>query len=353
MNTLVLLPGRRHMRVVHVSQQRSTRDELPVQVAAHGTTVSMNDMRSVLSACKGPAQVDAVAIRTLYGGDAFPEPVLVDDAVAERLLRLGPQAPLCMAQTVELARAAAASFPGLPIALAFETSFFVDLPQRETTYALPSEMSGSLRRWGYHGLFHDAATAEMARELCACGGVRPLRMLSVCLETLPEIAAVLGRKPLMVTSGATPLEGLPGESNSGEIDPAIALALAADKSLGPEGANALLTRESGIRGMLGRSATLAQVLTSRGARCGRVRDFLLYRMLLAAGSAVASLGGLDGVAFSGRYIEAAPVVARYLLPRLERAMNLAPGALPWRLLCDPIEILVAEAGMSAVIAAAA
>jgi acetate kinase len=91
----------------------------------------------------------------------------------------------------------------------------------------------ALRRWGYHGLFHEAASMEAGRAWRKRGFDQPARILSICLEAQPEIAAVLGRRPITVTSGATPLEGLPGETNSGEIDPAVALALAGEAGLGP------------------------------------------------------------------------------------------------------------------------
>src|ERR1019366_8002681 len=134
--------------------------------------------------------------RALYGGEAFPTPIIADSAARERLLGLGATAPLSVGRTVDCMNAAQIAFPGTPIALAFETSFFVDLPVRETTYALPPEMSASIRRWGFHGLFHDAATSELGRQLRKAGLDRPARILSICLETRPEIAAVFGRKPL-------------------------------------------------------------------------------------------------------------------------------------------------------------
>jgi acetate kinase len=240
-----------------------------------------------------------------------------------------------------------AAFPHTPIALAFETSFFVDLPARETTYALPSELGGKVRRWGYHGLFHEAAITQLEATL---PHKRPARMLSICLESRPEIAAVLGRTPLMVTSGSTPVEGLPGEYNSGEIDPAISLALASDATLGPERANIVLTQESGFFGMLGWPASLGEVLTLKRARIARVREHLLYRMLLAAGSGLATLEDIDGVVFSGRYARHADVVASYLMPRLERTLDRRPGSLPWQI-CDlPLESIVAEAGATALLA---
>ncbi len=188
---------------------------------------------------------------------------------------------------------------------------------RETTYALPSDAGGAARRWGFHGLYHEAAVAEFEQHF---PHKRPARLLSICLESQPEVAALVGRSPLMVTSGSTPVEGLPGERNCGEIDPAIALALAADATLGPERANIVLTQESGFLGMLGWTATLGEVLTLKRARVARVRAQLLYRMLLAAGSGLAALEDLDRVVFSGRYAGHGDVVARYLIPRIERAL---------------------------------
>jgi acetate kinase len=240
------------------------------------------------------------------------------------------------------------AFPETPVALAFETSFFVDLPTRETTYALPGDSGMSPRRWGYHGLYHEEATCQLGQTLDTRG--RPARLLSICLDRQPEIAAVLGSAPLLVTSGSTPVEGLPGECNCGEIDPAIALALAADPALGPEHANILLTQESGFAGMLGHSITLGEVLTSKRARVAKIRDHLLYRIRLAAGSSLAALEGLDGVVFSGRYAEHAASVAEHLMPHLERTLDRAPGSLPWVTCMTPLDAIVAEAGFSALLA---
>ena len=102
--------------------------------------------------------------------------------------------------------------------------------------------------------------------------------------------------------------------------------------------------------MLGWPATLGEVLTQKRARVARVREHLLYHMALAAGTSLAALEGLDGVVFSGRYAEHADKVASYLLPRLERTLDLAAGSLPWHICPTPLDTIVAEAGISALIA---
>jgi acetate kinase len=302
----------------------------------------------VLAKHEARRPLDVLTIRAMFGGLAFPALIVVDDASQARLRELAAQAPLAVASTNGLIEEVRAVFPRLPIALAFETSFFVGLPSRETTYALPSESGTTARHWGYHGLFHDVATAELARTLKR--PQRPARVLSICLEPRPEMTAVFGRAPLVVTGDSTEGVGLPGENNSGEIDPAIPLALAADPALGPEGANLLLTRESGFHGMLGYRLTLAEVLREKRARVARVREHLLHPMTLAAGAALAALEGLDGVVFSGRYAEHGDKVAADLMPKLERTLDLAPGSLPWHICSTPIENIVAEAGLGALVA---
>ncbi len=350
MNSLVVIPGKTGLRYARIDFDSAAAYENALSGVGtfHGTTTSLGDLHAALAAKGDAGPIDVLAIRAVFGGCDFPRPIIVDDETQARLSRLGSQSPLSVANTTTLVADARSAFPDTPVALAFETSFFVDLPPRETTYALPTEAGRSVRRWGYHGLYHDAATHELAQRLGP--DKRPARMLSICLDSRPEMAAVLGRAPLTVTSGSTPMEGLPGELNCGEIDPAIALALASDPNLGPERANLLLTRESGFFGMLGFPATLAEVLTKKRARIACVREHLLYHMALAAGSALAALEGLDGVVFSGRYAEHGHEVAGYLLPRLERTLDLPAGALPWHICQASLESIVAEAGMSALLA---
>ncbi|MGD0835172.1 MAG: hypothetical protein ABSB49_00840 [Polyangia bacterium] len=343
MNALVLIPGQVGLRYASVALESGAVSS----VAFRGRAASLPDLQTALAARSSHPAIDVVSMRALYGGQDFTAPAVLDTANENRLLGLLRQAPLAVAQTRALAEQARSAFPKIPITLAFETSFFVNLPARETTYALPCDSGIAARRWGYHGLFHEAALDHLAA--MAAGGERPARVLSICLDTRPEIAAVYRRTPLLVTSGSTPVEGLPGEHSCGDIDPAIPLALASDPTVGPERTNIMLTQESGFFGLLGRPATLAEVLTSKRARMNKVRELLLYRMLLAAGSALAALEGLDAIVFSGRYAQQAAPVAEYLVPRLEQTLDLDPGTLPWQICPASLTTIVAEAGVTALL----
>ncbi|HVW89077.1 MAG TPA: propionate/acetate kinase, partial [Gaiellaceae bacterium] len=57
---------------------------------------------------------DAVAHRVVHGGTQFREPVVVDDAVEERLRRLAELAPLHMAPALRALREARTALPEIP-----------------------------------------------------------------------------------------------------------------------------------------------------------------------------------------------------------------------------------------------
>jgi acetate kinase len=197
------------------------------------------------------------------------------------------------------------------------------MPERECRYALDVNSLGmpNLRRYGYHGLFHEAACAMAMDFAYKEGSFFPGRCLSICLDTQPEIVAVDGLHPVMVSSGATPLEGLPGQTTAGELDAGIVMKLVQEKKWGPEQINHALTMESGLSGIAGRPVRLDEVLESDDPSLRLARDVFRHRLLLACGSAIAVLGGLDAIIFSGRYASSVHCLGPWLRERLERAYH--------------------------------
>lgn len=273
--------------------------------------------RRALAALGGEA-LDAVAVLAPYGGESFRGPELVGPEVLSRLESLTVQAPLHVPSSAAIARGALELFPGTPVVFVFETSFFTSLPSREYSYALDSRTikAMGLRRFGYHGLFHESACRLASDNRQKSGVDSPGRFLSICLEPRPEIAAVLGHLPQFVTGGATPLEGLPGETSCGEIDPSLVLTLAERMHWGPEQINDMLTRRSGLFGLTGRSVTLDETLRSEEENLSRAAELLRYRLLQACGAGMAALGGLDGIVFSGRYCRLDEILGPWLLSRI-------------------------------------
>lgn len=256
---------------------------------------------------KGP---DAVAIYTKFGGEVFPQPAIADDASLLKLKSLVARAPMQIPTTLALVDCCRRLMSDTPIVLVFGTSFFVPLPRRETMYGLAPGISDDqgIRRYGFHSLFHEAAVQSLNK-----GRENPQKVISICMGAQPELAAVMGRSPVMVTSGITPLEGLPGHTTCGEIDPSISLILAKKFGWGPEKIDALLTRESGILGLCGERMTFDELFLSSEEEHRAAREIFQYRLLLSCGAALAAMGGLDAIVFSGRYLAAGRCLADWLM----------------------------------------
>ena len=334
---LVLMPGYRTLKYVRVPGAADAGEmNLNETFADAGSaTAALRSLRD------GGYPAEPLAIRLLYGGSAFPGPVALTGETAARLRSLAAGAPLHIAAALRLVEAVLRA-PDARAVLLFETSFFTALPEREYAAGVDPDLASrmDLRRFGYRGLFHEAAVRSLAREWHKSG--RPARRtLSICLEPKPELTAVLGARPVMVTGGMTPLEGLPGETSCGDLDPSIILALAQELKWGPEQIDAALSRESGLSGLAGRRVTLPEVFGS-APELAEARRVFEHRLLLAAGAGAAALGGVDGIVFSGVYAGLGSRLGPWLAARLALAGG-PDSAPPWTLLRRSLPEVIADA----------
>lgn len=313
MNILVLEPTPRHLAYAW----HTTPVAQPLAVGhidncrgPEGARAALDTVCGTFERDRRRSTPDLIAVRVVHGGEVFPEHVIATPEAVSRLASLVTEAPLHLPPAVSLAEACLERFRDTPTVLVFETAFFVGLPARERVYALDPDAAAGARRYGFHGVFHEAACAQVARRRRRAD--TPLRVLSVCLAPRPELAAVIGRRPVMVTGGATPMEGLPGETSCGEIDPGLIAVLARKLRWSPEQIDGVLAHESGFLGLLGRPATLPDVLESTSRDGTLARDVFLHRLLLAAGAGVAAMGGVDAMVFCGPYARMGEALGRWL-----------------------------------------
>jgi acetate kinase len=284
--------------------------------------------------------INRISVRIPFGGDRFTtNPVRACESVFAELEKMKYDAPLHLPNIVELCRNIHRGFSEIPMNLVFETSFFTALPEREASYAIPNEKKGGgrFRRTGYHGLFHQAASRK------AFSHEHPGnldKVISICLEPTPEIVAIYGGNPILVTSGATPLEGLPGQTTCGELDPFIVLMLAKKLHWGPEQINECLTQKSGMLGLNGKRIRLDDALSNTSPENRLAGRMLRYRILQSCGAAVAAMGGADMIVFSGRYARA----GRKITPYLSRHLHLKTK-IRFRTEEKPMLRIIAEVGM--------
>ena len=290
-----------------------------------------------------------IACRVPAGAAEFTQPVIADRENRRRLAELAPMAPMHIPAILSLLEVCDNLFPNTPSVLVFETAFFVDLPKREHLYAinLAEQLMHGIRRFGYHGLFHETAVRLVHAER-QHGARDPdsLRTVSICLERRPEVAGVRGFRAMVTSGGATPLEGIPGERTCGQIDPGIPTVLAERLQWAPERINELLTRQSGLFGLLGYAVTMGEILGEQASHAPPEKrlahELISYCLLRHAGMAAAALGGVDALVISGRYCNQGEKVARQILSSLLAPGNQPPEAASVHILNRPIELIIAD-----------
>jgi acetate kinase len=312
---------------------------------------ALSGIREECAQALDSGRLDAVAVLVKFGGTLFHGPVVCDETVLAQLRTLAPSAPLHLPSVVALARTCRETFADIPVVLVFDTAFFADLPAREHSYALEAGLMRKLdlRRFGYHGLYHEAACKQSALRRRETGVPSAPRILSICLEPRPEVAAVLGHRPLTVTGGATPLEGLPGQTTCGEIDPSLVIHFAKKMGWGPEQINNVLTRESGLLGLTGRTVTLEDLFLGAEDSLREAREIMRYRILQACGAGMAALGGLDTIVFSGCFASAGEVLGPWLRTRLSFRGGGEDRRIALECFREPLERIIADRAQAALL----
>jgi acetate kinase len=235
--------------------------------------VEGEESRVVESLSTVPADVGAVAHRVVHGG-ALREPALIDDALEERLAHLVELAPLHNGPAVRAIADARRALPGVPHVAVFDTEFHLTIPEVATTYALPARLRGEIRRYGFHGLSVQWASERVG-----------VPRLVVChLGGGCSVTAVRDGRSVDTTMGFTPLEGLPGATRSGSLDPGALLHLLRAGASTDE-IDRMLEHESGLAALGGLDEPLGFELFS-------------YRVAQAVGAMVVTLGGLDALVFT-------------------------------------------------------
>jgi acetate kinase len=217
-----------HGTVERIGQASSFKFERLGTVAEQGSFKAENHEQAVgkiiewLTGEPDTRSLEAVGHRVVHGGDKFPEPVLLDEAVIALLDELNELAPLHNPGSVSGIRAARKALgEKIPMAAVFDTSFHRTIPLTASTYAIPHELSTKhrVRRYGFHGLAHQynlLRYSELSRT-----PIDHINLISLHLGNGCSAAAIREGISVDTSMGFTPLEGLVMGTRSGDLDPAL------------------------------------------------------------------------------------------------------------------------------------
>jgi len=297
------------------------RIERPVRDHAEGLRLILDTLTDAAhGGLADLAEIGAVGHRVVHGGEAFHEPVLIDDEVERAIEAHVPLAPLHNPPNLLGIREARKALPGVPQVAVFDTAFHQTMPPVAFRYAVPSELyeEARLRRYGFHGTSHRFVSERAAALL---GRPLPAANLITChLGNGCSMAAVRGGRSVDTSMGLTPLEGLVMGTRSGDIDPAVASYLERVRGLTIRQIDALLNKQSGLLGLSGLSNDMRTLLEAEAAGNERARlaiDVYCYRVRKYVGAYTAVLGEVHALVFTAGVGENSPPIRARILAGLE------------------------------------
>ena len=247
-------------------------------------------------------EIDAIGHRLVHGGEKFTKSVIIDEEVIKGVEEVSPLAPLHNPANLIGVRACEAKLPGVPNVGVFDTAFHQTMEPIAYMYGLPYEYyeKYKVRRYGFHGTSH-SFVSQRTYELL---GLDPdnSKVIVCHLGNGSSISAIKNGKVVDTSMGMTPMEGLIMGTRCGDMDPTIVeyLAHCLDKSL--EEIMTILNKESGVYGLSGGVSSdfrdLDAAAESGNKKAELAVDVFSYRAAKYIGAYIASLNGVDAIAFT-------------------------------------------------------
>jgi acetate kinase len=256
----------------------------------------------------------AVGHRVVHGGPDYSAPILVDEAVVERLEALSPLAPLHQPNNLGPIRTLLQRQPQLPQVACFDTAFHRGHPDVADRYAIPEQFyREGVRRYGFHGLSYEYIASRLP-ELAP--DIAKGRVVVAHLGSGASMCAIKDGKSVESTMGFTALDGLPMGTRPGQLDAGIVLYLVTEKGMSAQEIERLFYHDSGLKGLSGISNDVRDLLASSDARAKFALDYFVYRITLFTGTLAAAMCGIDGFVFTAGVGENAPAIREAVAKRL-------------------------------------
>ena len=265
-------------------------------------------------------EIKAVGHRVVHGGEYFTESSLITEEVMKRLEECIPLAPLHNPANIMGIKSIKKVLPDVPQVAVFDTSFHQSMPSQAYLYALPYELykEKKIRRYGFHGTSHRYVSRRAA--MVAKINYDRSKIITAHLGNGASITAIKNGKSVDTSMGYTPLEGLVMGTRSGDLDPAIPVALLRENRMSAASIDNLLNKKSGVFGISGISSDMRDLekAASKGEKRAKLAlDIYAYRLKKYIGAYLAVLGGADIIVFTGGIGENSSLIREKALEGLE------------------------------------
>ncbi|KRB61579.1 acetate kinase [Rhizobium sp. Root708] len=256
----------------------------------------------------------AVVHRVVHGGQEFTEPVIVTPNVMRRLEALIPLAPLHQPHNLAGITASAKLASDAVDIVCFDTAFHAGHDELISSFALPSDLRDKgIRRYGFHGLSYEWISGVLAEKH---PDLHRGRVVVAHLGNGASLCAMKGGVSIDTTMSMTALDGLPMGTRSGSIDPGAVIYMLHDLGLGAESIQETLYEQSGLKGLSGITSDVEQLLASEDENAAFALDYFALKAAQFVAVMAVSMGGIDGIVFTGGIGEHAAPVRHAMLDRL-------------------------------------
>ena len=260
----------------------------------------VNEKTGVL---KSLDEVEAIGHRVLHGGAKITESCVINDEVISVIDECCDLGPLHNPANLMGIRACMELMPGKPNVAVFDTAFHQTMPAKAFMYGIPYKYYEKyhIRKYGFHGTSHSFVSKETIKYL----GLDKdnSKVIVAHLGNGASISAVVNGKCVDTSMGLTPLEGLIMGTRSGDLDPAVLEYICKKENIDVSEMLRILNKESGVYGLSKNLASdfrdLEEAMNQGNEAAGNAIEAFCYRVVKYIGSYVASMNGVDAIAFTG------------------------------------------------------
>ena len=255
---------------------------------------AMNCVVEALVAAGMPTPT-AIGHRMVHGGPALRSDCRITPAVLARLEAAKGFAPLHTPVALSVIAVAQECFPSVPHVSCFDGSFHRNMPERARTLPIPRALKAEgIERYGFHGLSCESIVRQMSQPI-------PERVIIAHLGNGSSITAVRNGQSVDTSMGLTPTGGIIMGTRTGDLDPGVLVYLLREKNFDVEQLDALLQRESGLRGISGLTSDMRQLRAAAATNADAALAIEMFCISAAKQIAamIASLDGVDAIVFTG------------------------------------------------------
>jgi acetate kinase len=278
--------------------------------------------RKILREIGNPDEIDFVGHRVVHSGGLFDKDLLITEKDISKLEKINHWAPLHNVFNLAGIKAGFKYLPEAKTYLAFDTSFYNNLPEKSKVYPIPFKYyeKKGLKKFGFHGISHEYAFGEACLKL----KLKPEKTSGITfhLGGGSSATAIQNGVAIDTTMGMTPLGGLMMQTRSGDIDPGLFKLIAENNNFDISEVENILNKKSGIFGITGYDNYLDLLDGKKKKNKQAVLAFEMYidRLVKQVGAYVFLLGKVDFITFSGCVGAGDPVTRNEVSKKIKKIL---------------------------------